>query len=140
MTPTRPSATRASTTMGSTIRALPVPGAIGLAVRMAPVVRTALAARMAPVVLMAPVIVLASAAACAPVARRPLAARMAPVVRMPPVVLVGSSAGLPVVGLIPLVVLVGGADWTAVALGGAATAPQGGTCSVGRGPWPGAGW
>jgi len=92
------------------MRALPVPGAIGLAVRMAPGVRTALAARMAPVV------------------------------RMPPVVLVGSSAGLPVVGLIPLVVQLGAAGWTAVAAGGAATAPQGGTCSVGRGPWPGAGW
>ena len=77
----------ASTTMGKTIRARPVPGAIGLAVRMAPAVRTR------PVVLMPPVAVLAAAVTGVPVARKP------PVVLMPPVVLVTSSARLPPVVL-----------------------------------------
>jgi hypothetical protein len=69
----------ASTTMGSTMRARPVPGAIGLTARMLPVFR------------MAPVVLTAFAPPCAPVARK------LPVDRIPPVVLTG-SAGRPVPG------------------------------------------
>jgi hypothetical protein len=63
--------------MGSTMRARPVPGAIGLTARMLPVFR------IAPVVL--------TAVACAP------AARKLPVVLIPPVVRAG-SAGRPAPG------------------------------------------
>ncbi len=109
MTPARPAAMTKSTTIGRTIRAWPVPGAIGLAVRVAPVVRSPPVAFMAPVVLIAPVdrialpIGLASAVVCAPVARMaPVVRPSAPVLRaesragLAPVILV-SSAGLPAV-------------------------------------------
>src|SRR5690348_13481571 len=61
----------ASTTLGRTTRAFPVPGAIGLAVRVAPVDRlTPPAAGMAPVVRMNPPVVLAGSSAwLAPVTR-----------------------------------------------------------------------
>ena len=94
---------RASTTMGRTTRALPVPGAIGLAVRMVPVCLNA------PVVLIAPPTVLASAVVCAPEARKLPVVRSAPVVLMPPVVLAGSGA--PAARMKPKLILIDGSGY-----------------------------
>ena len=131
MVPSRPSPMTASTTIGKTIRALPVPGEIGLAVRIGPVARgTPAVGLRAPVVLMAPATVLASAVACAPVARiAPVVLPRAPVVRRPPVALVRSGNGLALVALTGPRAPVGAPCGAAVS--------QGGSCPVCR--WAGEG-
>src|SRR6185437_5728575 len=73
--PRKPSPMTVSTTMGSTIRAFPVPGVIGLAVRTAPV------RRVTPVALSAPVVLVGSSAGWAPVARAGASAGLALVAR-----------------------------------------------------------